>query len=68
MIEKLEYPFFKPAELNCTSGETVSELGNLTNAWGKFGVLTAYIRSVSGQGQKELERQRDVKIKISYSN
>lgn len=32
----------------------VSELGNLTNTWGKYGVLTACINSVSGQHEKEL--------------
>lgn len=31
----------------------VSELGNLTNTWGKYGVLTACISSVAGQYEKE---------------
>lgn len=34
--------------------ELVSELGNLTNTWGKYGVLRACICNVSGRHEKEL--------------
>ncbi len=45
--------------------DVVGELGNLTNTWGKYGVSTARISSVSGQYEKELG---DRKRRISYAN
>lgn len=54
------------ANQNCTSGKTVSELGNLTNTWGKYGVLTACVSSVSGQWQRELSDRKMYKQKKGF--